>query len=645
VPAHRDGLSILRSQHGGANLELPAKLAVPIQDLSSDSLLLVLPRVTVKEHKLPTVGGILLLAKLGQGGMGAVYYGMHPRLRKEVAVKVLPFQLAEHQPDTIERFFREAQVAAQVQSPHLVGVMDVNEESGLFYLVMEFVNGVSAGGYLKLIKQSGKLGLDETEALDICIATCHGLAAAHAESIIHRDVKPDNIMLPKAKEVDGYLLHLAKLADLGLASGKNLSHSLTGAEVSMGTPGYMPPEQAMDARNAGKAADVFGVGASLYALLAGRPPFIGDSATRAILDTMQHPHTPVRKLRPDVSLMTATLIDRCLEKDEKNRFSDSASLLNALRSCRGLGPELAPTYMVQHDSMKRPTTIRKPEHPEQLLLDLEEEVHLQLMLVHPGDFIMGDPGGMADEKPAHKVRISQPFYIGRYPITTSQYRRFVSRTGYRTTAEREGRGWVLKNREWQFIAGCNWQNPGFKQGDEHPAVLLSYADAQAFISWATRHSSKNLRMPTEAEWEYAARGQDGRVYPWGNEWDGKKANHADVNLKNSDKGGRTWAYAEDDDGYAFTSPVGKLANASWCGASDMAGNIWEWCQDWYAEDYYESAPETDPKGPEKGFNRVLRGGSWSNHAQFCRCAVRLWYPPTYAFSTFGFRVAVGIADK
>ena len=307
--------------------------SIPSTDLSSEKLLLPASRIMLQNRNFPSLGGIPLLAKLGQGGMGAVYFGIHPRLRQEVAVKVLPFLLAEQQPELIQRFFREAQSAARVHSQHLVTVLDVNEEGGLFFLVMEFVNGVSAGGFLKGLKADGKIGCDEATALDICIAATEGLAAAHAESIIHRDIKPDNIMVPKSK--NGLLLvKKAKLADLGLARCDEGGQSLTGSQSMMGTPGYMAPEQAEDAKNAQKPADVFSMGATLYALLCGTPPFTGSTPMQAILAAIQKPHVPVLQLRPDISAATSAVIEECLLKDPARRMPDADALLERLVDCR-----------------------------------------------------------------------------------------------------------------------------------------------------------------------------------------------------------------------------------------------------------------------------------------------------------------------
>jgi tetratricopeptide (TPR) repeat protein len=210
----------------------------------------------------------------------------------------------------------------------------VNEEQGLHYLVMEYVRGTSAGAYVKEQARAGRTGLPEATALDLCIAATEGLAAAHAEGIIHRDLKPDNILIPKRKDGDELLFTGAKLADLGLVRGEEFEQALTATQAALGTPGYMAPEQGMDSHTAGKPADVFSVGATLYHLLGGKPPFSGSSLVRVLMQTVQEPHAPIASLRPDVSLATAALLDRCLAKEPSGRYPDAAALLEALKDCR-----------------------------------------------------------------------------------------------------------------------------------------------------------------------------------------------------------------------------------------------------------------------------------------------------------------------
>jgi serine/threonine-protein kinase len=289
---------------------------------------------------VPSLGGIPLLSRIGHGGMGTVYFGMHLRLDKEVAVKVLPFHMAEREPELVQRFYTEARAATKVQSPHLVTVLDVNEDNGLLYLVMEYIYGIGAGAYLKRLRKRGQFALPEHLALDICIGAASGLAAAHKEGIIHRDVKPDNILIPADKHSRRIQFADAKLSDLGLARCEGSCNEVTHSAVSMGTPGYMAPEQGLSAKRAGKPADVFSLGATLYALLTGVPPFSGESVVEAVLNALQQQHTPLVKMRPDVTSATAYLVERCLTKDPEKRFPDGTALLNALVGCR-MSPSVA----------------------------------------------------------------------------------------------------------------------------------------------------------------------------------------------------------------------------------------------------------------------------------------------------------------
>ena len=326
------------------------------QDLSGERLLRDAPRVEKQGKMYPALNGIPLLAKIGQGGMGAVYYGVHPRLQSEVAVKVLPFHLAEQDPGMVKRFFREAQIAAMVRSPHLVNVMDVNEESGLFFLVMEFVPGRTAGQFLKMTIEGGQPGIPELDALDIVVAATIGLQAAHANQIVHRDLKPENIMVPylNRNTTNQFDLKRSKLMDLGLARNEESNQSLTGVQAAMGTPGYMAPEQALDAKTADKRSDVFGMGATMYALLTGKPPFRGEAIMKVLMATMHEAHEPVIKVRPGISQAFSDIIDKCLDKKQDNRFPDATTLLKALRACR---KQIAPNAEAEEDDGDEPALI------------------------------------------------------------------------------------------------------------------------------------------------------------------------------------------------------------------------------------------------------------------------------------------------
>jgi formylglycine-generating enzyme required for sulfatase activity len=224
------------------------------------------------------------------------------------------------------------------------------------------------------------------------------------------------------------------------------------------------------------------------------------------------------------------------------------------------------------------------------------------------------------EGPQHQV-VLDGFYIDRDEVTNAQFEKFVAATRYRTSAEKDGYGWSNQEADgrwqWKKIAGATWRTPGgpgTSAPSTHPVVQVSWADADAYCRWAGE------RLPTEAEWEKAGRGTDGRRYPWGNEWDGARANAA-----RAAKG--TTAVA--------TYPRG----ASVYGVHDMAGNVWEWTADWYAADYYHKAPERNPPGPGGGDDRVLRGGSWLNEPFFLGLAHRLNGKPESRSANIGFRCA------
>ena len=215
-----------------------------------------------------------------------------------------------------------------------------------------------------------------------------------------------------------------------------------------------------------------------------------------------------------------------------------------------------------------------------------------------GEFLMGsdakrDCDAYEDEQPQHLVYVRR-YQIARVPVTNAQYKAFVDATGHR--------------------APNHWQRgriPADKE--DHPVVYVSWYDAQTFCSWA------GARLPTEAEWEKAARGSDGRKYPWGDSAPdcGKAQYHG--------CGGETVVAGS------------KPAGASPSGVLDMAGNVWEWCQDWYGENYYASSPSRDPQGPDSGNRRVVRGGSWYFNEWYVRAANRHWNVPIFRYDLVGFR--------
>ena len=223
-------------------------------------------------------------------------------------------------------------------------------------------------------------------------------------------------------------------------------------------------------------------------------------------------------------------------------------------------------------------------------------------------------GWFEGEQPAHTV-VLDDFWIDRTEVTNGQYRACVKARGC----------------DPPFVTRSRTRIEYYGDGtfDNYPVVNVSWHQAAAYCQWA------GARLPTEAEWEYAARGPEGRQFPWGDTFDGTRLNYCDVNCEFGK------ADSSADDGYADTAPVGTYADgASWCGALDLPGNVWEWVADWYGEGYYSDSPSQNPLGPASGRYRVLRGGSYVSEPPIMRGAMRYGNGlPSDVIASFGFRCA------
>jgi formylglycine-generating enzyme required for sulfatase activity len=262
---------------------------------------------------------------------------------------------------------------------------------------------------------------------------------------------------------------------------------------------------------------------------------------------------------------------------------------------------------------------------------------MEFILVKGGCYQMGDifGDGDADEKPVHEVCLND-FYLGKYEVTVGEFRKFVNDTGYRTEAERGDGCLVYKGDKWEKDPNKNWRDPGFSQDDRHPVVCVSWNDSKAFADWLRGKGGRDYRLPTEAQWEYAARSQGKDYkYSWGN---GNPAgNVADISLKRQFPGMPFLIWEGYEDGYVFTAPVGKFAPNE-LGLYDMTANVWEWVSDWYDKDYYRNSPRENPQGPGSGQLKALRGGSWSSDPGYARASSRDGGDPANRGSVIGLRL-------
>ncbi len=268
----------------------------------------------------------------------------------------------------------------------------------------------------------------------------------------------------------------------------------------------------------------------------------------------------------------------------------------------------------------------RPSAPQNALaLTLAPGVTLDWVRIPAGEFLMGSTDASSDEKPQHKVMLDE-YLIGKYAVTNEQFAAFVKATGYVTTAEKAGSGYTYTGGNWEDVKGAQWQHPKGPGSDlngkeRHPVALVSWDDAVAFCAWAQQTSGRQVQLPTEAQWEKAARGTDGRIYPWGNE--APNANLLNFDMKVKD-----------------TTAVGKYSPAgdSPYGLADMAGNVWEWTSSLHKGYPYQANDGREDQSSRAA--RVLRGGAFHGVASYVRCAYRNYFNPNSRSADYGFRVVV-----
>jgi formylglycine-generating enzyme required for sulfatase activity len=308
---------------------------------------------------------------------------------------------------------------------------------------------------------------------------------------------------------------------------------------------------------------------------------------------------------------------------------------------QGIGPlaELAtdtatPTSTSTSTPTKTPTKTFTPTataFPD----EITDPQGVSMRLVPAGEFTMGGSADTAyeecqklyiggtcdrdwylDEEPAHTVYLDS-FYMDKYEVSNAAYRECVSSGACQppTDASSDSRSSYFGNSSY----------------DDYPVIHVTWDMANAYCDW------RGARLPTEAEWEKAARGPDGRLYPWGNAFDGNKANFCDENCS------RDWSNKNYDDGYADIAPVTAYSSgASVYGIFNLAGNVWEWVADWYDSAYYANSPSSNPLGPSSGDARAVRGGSWYDYGYYLRPANRGWNDPSVTNGYRGFRCALSL---
>jgi formylglycine-generating enzyme required for sulfatase activity/tetratricopeptide (TPR) repeat protein len=540
-------------------------------------------------YALHDIGRYPIVRLLGAGGMGCVFLCQDQWREKQVVVKCF----WEGRKGSHKQVFGEAMImreiaGAYVPKPLDCGYADAIRQEKPFF-VTEYVDGALDGE--DWLAEHGKLDVQTGIAVGLEVAK--GLQVAHDKGIFHLDLKPANLLFKQTesglmvKIIDFGLAHVAtSLRQEAVSRRSSSGTTLFGQAIIAGTLDYAPPEQ-LGYGKPNAYSDLYAFGATLYRLMTGESPR----------------NLNPRRLADAPSALFELLCD-CKEEEPARRPSIVAVIAR-------LSDLLEPS--LKAGDIFRDRLQDGSDGPE-------------MVIIPAGQFRMGDIQGTGwkREQPVHEVSV-ESFAMGRYPVTVGEFRRFVEATGYQTEAETDGGAYVWKDGEWQMVKDANWRNPYFPQEDNQPVVCVSWNDAMAFIGWLNQQTGKEYRLPTEAQWEYAARAGTETDYWWGND--------IGENRANCDGSGSQWSNKQ-------TSPVGSFEPNPF-GLYDTVGNVWEWTCSEYEEKYSGKELQCIEKINLKSnsCHFVLRGGSWDIDARRTRSAYRYRWQPTGRDRSDGFRLA------
>ena len=584
-------------------------------------------------------GKYKIVGHISSGGFGNTYEGVHTMMDTKVAIKeFFPKMFCNRDENTShitvatqsnkelveklrKKFIEEAKAIFKMNHPNIVKVHDIFEENGTAYYVMDYIDGKSLGD---IVKQRGPL--PEAEAVGYIRQVADALKYVHSLNRLHLDIKPGNVMV----DATGH----AMLIDFGASKHYDMeSGENTSTLMGVNTKGYAPVEQSTQSfTKFSPATDIYALGATLYKLLTGitppdayllmakeetlapLPSCISKSTHNAVLKAM----TLIRADRPQTIDVFLGLLDSktVYNSDDEATVCEEAEKVRQAEEKRRLAEE-----QKRKEAEQKRNIAKKSGSKNALLWGLvgviavvgviigvnsngnssdsvgggtvqsgnnalsqqipsktytANGVSFDMMMVKAGTFTMGATSEMkdpdSDEKPTHQVTLTNDYYIGKTEVTQAL---------------------------WKAVMG---NNPSYFTGDNLPVEKVSWNDCQKFISKLNSLTGQNFRLPTEAEWEFAARG-------------GNNSNHYQYSGSN-ELGDVAWY--DGNSGNKTHTVETKQPNE--LGIYDMSGNVWEWCSDWLGD--YSSSSLTNPTGPNSGSNRVYRGGSWCINAWRCRSSYR-----------------------
>jgi formylglycine-generating enzyme required for sulfatase activity len=624
-------------------------------------------------------GKLRLLRPLGQGGMGVVWAARHLTLETDVAVKLIRPERAAADPALVARFEREARATARIAHPHVVQVMDYGAlDEAVPYLVMELLRGFSLA---ELLERGGRLSFATARSLVQQVGSA--LESAHAHGVVHRDIKPHNVFI--LEESRGYPLFV-KVLDFGVAKMlgdaqvPGASPALTETGMVIGSPPYMSPEQLEGSKDVDLRSDLWSLGVIVYETLTGTQPFRGGSFVAVGAAVLKGKYRPASALRPNLPASIDDWLAKALCLDPGGRFQSAREMVEAfpgddspLAEPEARGDDARPSAYattVSAPSLEgapAPTGVRGTAGPAPLARRPEEAradpgarrrraallaaaavaavaafvrfspgartagtvgCRPGMVMIEGATFAMGsaaDAETPSDETPPHGVSV-KAFCLDVTEVTVDAYAGCASCDRPLMTVEFEGLTPNGRSFESQF---CNRA-----EARGHPINCIDWSQAGSYCA------AQGKRLPTEAEWELAARGKDARTYPWGQAPpSGERLNACGAECsrmltERREKVGKgPWpAMYGDDDADPATAPVGRHpAGATPAGVLDLAGNVWEWTSSPYCPYGKDDCGDS---------RRVLRGGGWdTTESQDVRAARRYPSAPTARGRSIGFRCA------
>ena len=606
-------------------------------------------------------GKYIIQEKLGAGGMGQVYKAYHPEAAKLVAIKVILPQ-GKFDTESIKRFEREVKASEKLVHPNIIAVLDSGSFKGQLFMVMELIQGKDL---FELINEKGKLAIKE--AVAYIIQAARALEHAHANGVIHRDVKPANLIADSQG--------LLKIVDMGLAKiqeGENEDKisMLTTNTAIMGSADFMSPEQTVSTKNVDTRTDIYSLGASFYFLLTAKVMYPQKATFSKLISHRQAPISSLKFMRPDVSQKLDDIYTKMVAKKVEDRYQSMTKLILDLEA---LEKESTTQNLLKQDAVLNPFQVNgvnfldlddisiKPKKsagifankkiamfcaglfvvvgllvilfiPKNTMVknDLNNTDDAQeAFLEPPFDFNQAQEAqqalaktlGLAVETtvdlgrgvnlamiliPQGKFMMGSPFSEPGHKSDEAQHQVVLSRPYFIGKNE-------VTQEQWEAVMG---DNPSQTKGAKLPVTNISWNDCQNFISKLNAKTESNYRLPTEAEWEYACRSGSKSAYSVGD-----KITKNDANYENA-KGG--------------AKPVGSYKPNAF-GLYDMHGNVWEFCSDWYGA--YSPGKSLDPMGVNNGRDHVLRGGSFFVDGLLLRSSTRDLVAPDFHNVVIGLRLA------